>query len=182
MKNKFLNWILNYGISRINKIHNFIDYMSELMINAIRKNPKTILAHIWRFSNNRYFLSPYILDKTEKIIEQLQDSQVALEIYSSMENWFNLTNEENETIYQKILNKIHPSLKCEIIRPKEFITEIFKISKKYDICYSFGSDGHSLSNVGKIGKIKNANELLSLINKIGINENKIVTREFFNFN
>ncbi|MHA1341262.1 MAG: PHP domain-containing protein [Promethearchaeota archaeon] len=179
IKNKFKNWIQNYGSKKIEKIHGFIDYMGELMINAIKRNPKTILAHIWRFIRNRGFYTSYTYSLTEKIMESLQENEVALEIHSSMAHLLMLSKQESEEIYEKITNNVHFSLKEDIIPPKEYIEEIFKISKKYDIFYSFGSDAHRIEDIGKIGKIKDAKSLPNLLKIIGISERKIIDQSFF---
>ncbi|MHA1822096.1 MAG: PHP domain-containing protein [Promethearchaeota archaeon] len=176
LKDKFVKW-LREGNKR--KVDETIVFLKDLMINGIKKNPNTILAHIWRFSRNRGYHSIKTLEATEEIMDALQHNHVALELHSGLLNSLLLNDIENQNLHESYLKKLSPVFHEEIITPKEYVKKIIKISKKYDVYYSFGSDAHQLKDIGIFGKLKSPNDLLAFLKEVNISKKRIVTPEFF---
>ncbi|MBD3352642.1 MAG: PHP domain-containing protein, partial [Candidatus Lokiarchaeota archaeon] len=132
LKKKFVKWIRDGKEAKLKKT---ADYITDMTVNAVQRNPYSILAHIWRFTRGRGYYSPYTLDKTEEIIESLQNTPVAFELHNSMIHTLMLSDEEDRKRHQLILKKVAPNLHNQILSPKKYMEEVFKIAKKYDIYY-----------------------------------------------
>jgi histidinol phosphatase-like PHP family hydrolase len=173
---KFVKWVQEGNEPKIKKT---VDFLTELMINGINNNPYSILAHIWRFTRGRSFYSQSTIEKTEMILDALQNKNVAMELHASILGTLLLSNEENDDAFNKIKKTVSPSLHDQLLSPRVYMEEIMKIAKKHDLYYSIGSDAHQLKNIGQFGPISTASRLKELLNKIGIKESKIITPAFF---
>jgi histidinol phosphatase-like PHP family hydrolase len=160
-------------------IPTYIQSVQELVVNGIKKNPHSINAHIWRFPRNVGYYSTELLDKTDLILEQLQNSAVAFELHNSFFSYFQLTQEESNTIHTKNLSSIHKSFHETLVDPKRFVQELLKKASKYDIFYSLGSDAHKINDIGRFGSMQSADKLIECLKSMNIPLKKIITPEFF---
>lgn len=176
LNNKFIKWVAD---GNDYKIHETIDFLTELMINSINRNPYSIFAHIWRFTRHRAYYSTTTLEKTDMILDALQSKNVALELHASMISALTKSKKEDQELFEAIKSKISPKLHDSIISPRQYIEEIIKRSLKYSLFYAIGSDAHQIKNIGQFGNINNADWLKSFLIDLGIKETKLVTPEFF---
>jgi histidinol phosphatase-like PHP family hydrolase len=145
------------------KIDKDLDRLMPLQLNGIKKNPNSILAHILNFPLSIKYLPLKMFDMADKILEQLQESNVALEIHASHIKGYRL--DTNIAEKQRIAG--------EITLP-EFYRYLYHRARNFSIKFALGSDAHNLAH------ILNKNEWISFLSSVGIHESQLITPDFFN--
>ncbi len=150
VKHKIKRWYAdpkNYQ----NKLRKFHANHRALYLNGIHQHPRSILAHVFRFTRGRQIFDPVLLELGEDICEAAQTSEVAIEVHSGF-------------------------LKAALADPsphREFVLSFFRICQKYDLYYSLGSDAHNLRNVANFEDLPNALAIL------GVPTKRIIDPSFF---
>ncbi|MHA1731563.1 MAG: PHP domain-containing protein [Promethearchaeota archaeon] len=133
------------------KIRDFHAKHRELYLKGIAANPRSILAHPFRFTRTRGIFDPVLLDLGEEICEAAQLNEVAIEVHGSF--------------LKAALGADSPH--------RRFVLEFFKTCGQFDLQYSLGSDAHKLSEVGRFEGLEEALGIL------GVARDRIITPAFF---
>jgi histidinol phosphatase-like PHP family hydrolase len=144
------------------KINKGLDKLLELELNGIRRNHRTIFAHILRFPVHLGFITPKVLEMTDIILESLQTYEIALELHSSFKNGFNISPEKMKVSQFKSDYSMH-----------EFFHHLAHRMRSYSLRYALGSDAHNLAHL--YSKIK----WQAFLEQIGVVESQLITPEFF---
>jgi histidinol phosphatase-like PHP family hydrolase len=160
-KARMLKWMADYPNSEA-KINRGLEKLLDLELNAIRRYPHSILAHIFRFPVNNHFVTPKIFEMTERILEALQANEVALELHSNFLHGYFLDD--------AAASKHHWHTDASI---RDFYRNLAHRIHKYTLKFALGSDAHKLTSLHP------KSEWEKLLTAINVQENQLVTPVFF---
>ena len=119
-------------------LDHIVDIVKSMYINVLEKHKPEILVHPFSTLMRCDFTHKSLLDIFDSVCEVCQETGTSIEINKSQ-------------IDDSVINPAPVLIDHPDVPPKDvFYDQMIKISQKYDITYSLGSDAHRLRDVGDI--------------------------------
>lgn len=161
-KRKVRKWINKDYDFYLPKIKRIINDSTTLKVNAINRNPRSILAHVFNFPVGLRIVPAILYERLDDVLEAMQTAEVALELHHSHMYGYNLSNQDADAWKAAGDSNI-----------REFIRHLFRRAKDYSLHYSLGSDAHRLRDIFPKQKWQ------SFLEQVDISESQLITPSFF---
>lgn len=135
------NVLIQWTHSRPEKLTEMFKIYREMYRNTLQKYHPTALVHPYSTLSRCDFIHPQLLEDFEEICATCQETRTALE----------LNNEQILSFFNNPKPVI--DLGPETIPRTKFYRSLIRISLKYDLMYSTGSDAHIWENIGRMEAI-----------------------------